>query len=183
MNAFLASIRTAIVTMVVCVMAYTAAVWGIARAVAPASADGSLIRNASGTVIGSSRIAQAFRSPRYFWPRPSAVDYNAAGAGGSNLSPTSTKLTERAEKIVAAYQATKENPLPADLVSASGAGLDPDISLAGALYQVDRIAVARSVPTADVKALVERTAVTPGGPLGDGRIVNVLELNLALDRM
>jgi K+-transporting ATPase ATPase C chain len=105
------------------------------------------------------------------------------GAGGSNLSPTSPDLAARAAETVARYGATAENPVPADLVAASGGGLDPHISLEGALYQADRVAVARGLPVAEVKRLIEAQAVSAAGPFAPERIVNVLELNLVLDRL
>lgn len=183
MQSFLASLRVAAATMLICVFAYVIVVFGLAQVFAPASASGSMIANADGQVIGSRLIAQKFTEPRYFWPRPSAVDYNGAGAGGSNKSPTSTDLTDRATETVAAYGATAENPLPADLAAASGGGLDPHITEHAALYQVPRIAEARGIATADVEALVARYSFAPGGILTPDRLVNVLELNLALDQV
>lgn len=181
MSTFLASLRIAIVSMVICVAGYTALILGFAQAFTPTTANGSLITDAGGKVVGSELIAQKFTTPRYFWPRPSAVDYNASGAGGSNKSPTSPDLTARAAETVAQYGATGADTLPADLAAASGAGLDPHISLAGALYQVPRVAAARGVAEADVRAMVERSAFSPGGPLTSTRIVNVLLLNRQLD--
>lgn len=182
MQYVLPSIRLWLVTFVVCVVLYTALILGFAQSVAPFSANGSIIE-VGGKAVGSELIAQKFTSPRYFWPRPSAPDYNAMGAAGSNKSPTSPDLTERAEERIAAYGATASNPIPADLVTASGGGLDPHISLAGALYQVDRVAKARGLSPAAVKQLVEAEAISVGGALSPERIVNVLTLNLALDRM
>ena len=127
--------------------------------------------------------AQAFTEPRYFWPRPSAVDYNGAGAGGSNKSPTSTDVADRGRELAERYGATLDNPLPADLAAASGGGLDPHISEKGALYQVARVAEARGLDVARVETLVRNSAFSPGGFLTQDRIVNVLELNLALDAM
>jgi K+-transporting ATPase ATPase C chain len=135
-----------------------------------------------GEILGSRLIAQAFTSPEYFWPRPSAVNYDAAGAGGSNLSPANAELTERAEALIVAYGgATEERPIPADLVTASGAGLDPHISLEGALFQAPRVAEARGVAPSAIGSVVRRLAYAPGAFFTEGRIVNVLELNLALD--
>ncbi|PRD39889.1 UNVERIFIED_CONTAM: kdpC [Trichonephila clavipes] len=168
--------------MVLCVGGYTALILGFAQVVTPATANGSLVTNGDGKIVGSRLIAQAFTSPQYFWPRPSAVDYDAAGAGGSNLSPANPELTERAAALIAAHGgATEERPIPADLVTASGAGLDPHISLEGALFQVARVARARGVEPSAVTTLVWNMAYAPGAFFTDGRIVNVLELNLALD--
>lgn len=182
LQTFLASVRLALATMLVCVVAYTAVVLGFAQALTPATASGSLIVGDNGTVIGSRMIAQKFTAPRYFWPRPSAVDYNGAGAGGSNKSPTSADLTARATETVGAYGATAENPLPADLATASGGGLDPHITEHAALYQVARVAEARGIPPSQVEALVRDHSFAPGGILTPERLVNVLELNLALDK-
>ena len=183
MEFFLSSIRIACATMLVCVGGYTSVVWAVGAAVTPQTAQGSLITTLDGRIIGSRQVAQAFTQPHYFWPRPSAVDYNAAAAGGSNKSPTSTDLTDRASKTIAAFGATPENPLPADLAAASGAGLDPHITERAARYQAERIARARNVPVSVVNTLIERSAVSPGGVLTPDRLVNVLEINLALDNV
>ncbi len=183
MQSILASIRIAAATMLICVAGYATAVWAVAQAITPDTANGSLITSEDGTIIGSRQVAQAFTRPEYFWPRPSAVDYNGAGAGGSNKSPTSTDVADRGQEIVARYNATPDNPLPADLATASGAGLDPHISEQAALYQAARIAEARGMEQANVETLIRGAAFEPGGFLSTGRIVNVLELNLALDRM
>jgi K+-transporting ATPase ATPase C chain len=179
----IASLRTAVVTIAVCVVGYVAVVLGIGQLLTPATANGSLIVAADGTVVGSRLIAQSFTDARYFWPRPSAVDYNGAGAGGSNKSPTSTDLTERAQEIVARYGATADNPLPPELAAASGGGLDPHISEYAARYQIERVATARGLAASDLEALIEARAFASGGPLTPDRIVNVLELNLALDSL
>jgi K+-transporting ATPase ATPase C chain len=181
MQNFIAGARVAVFTMLVVVVGYTLVMLGIAGAVAPDNARGSLIMREDGTAVGSSLIAQKFTNPAYFWPRPSAVDYNGAGAGGSNKSPTSSDLTERATETVAAHGATVENPLPAELAAASGGGLDPHITRRAALYQAARVAEARGLPLADVEALVRQHSFLPGGFLTPDPLVNVLELNLALN--
>lgn len=183
MHSLLASIRIAAATMLICVAGYATAVWAVAQAIAPDTANGSLVIGRDGTIVGSRQVAQAFTRPEYFWPRPSAVDYDGAGAGGSNWSPTSGDLAERGREMAARHGATPDNPLPADLAAASGAGLDPHISEAGALYQVARVAVARGLDQARIEGLIRRAAFSPGGFLTRDRIVNVLELNLALDRL
>jgi K+-transporting ATPase ATPase C chain len=109
------------------------------------------------------------------------VDYNAAAAGGSNKSPTSEDLSSRAEEIVPQYGATAENPLPAEHAAASGAGLDPHIGEHAALYQAKRVAEARGLPQPEVETIIRQHAFAPGGFLVPDRLVNVLELNLALD--
>lgn len=180
MQTFIASLRITAATMVICVAAYTLAILGIAQVVTPESANGSLIRRADGTVVGSRLIGQRFEQPGYFWPRPSACDYNAAGAAGSNKSPTSPDLIARASAMIARHGATADTPLPADLAAASG-GLDPHITQRAALYQATRVAGARGVPTKEVEALIQKFAFSPGGPLTSDLVVNVLELNLAMD--
>ncbi len=182
MTYLLPSLRLWLVTMLVCVAGYTALVLGFAQTFAPYEANGSIVE-VGGRAVGSDLVAQDFTSPRYFWPRPSAASYDGMAAAGSNLSPTSEELAARAEETVARYGATPDNPVPADLVAASGSGLDPHISLAGALYQADRIAGARGIPVAQIRRLAYDAAAAPGGVLAPEPIVNVLQLNLALDRL
>jgi K+-transporting ATPase ATPase C chain len=131
-------------------------------------------------------IAQKFEQPRYFWPRPSAAGkqgYDATAAAGSNKSPTSSDLTDRARELVARYGASAEKPLPPELAAASGGGLDPHISVHAARYQAERVAQARGLPLSQIEALIEQHAFSPGGFLTPDRLVNVLELNLALDKL
>jgi K+-transporting ATPase ATPase C chain len=142
-----------------------------------------LITGADGKLVGSSLIAQKFTDARYFWPRPSAADYNASAAAGSNKSPTSPDLTKRAEEIIPQYGATADNPLPPELAAASGAGLDPHISEHAALYQAKRVAEKRGLALAEVETIIRQHGFAPGGFLTPDRLVNVLELNLALDKM
>jgi potassium-transporting ATPase KdpC subunit len=181
MNDLASSLRMLALSLAVCAVAYPGAVWLFGQAAAPARAAGSLLRDARGEVIGAPRIAQGFTSARYLWPRPSAVGYDAAAAGGSNLSPANPAVAERARALLAALGATAENPAPPELVTASGSGLDPDLTLAGALYQAPRIAAARGVPTAAVEDLIRRQARAPLAALGAPRLVDVLLLNLRLD--
>lgn len=179
----LTSIRLVVATMAICVAGYSFLIWGAGQTLTPETARGHLIKSADGTIIGSSQIAQKFTRPEYFWPRPSAVDYNGAGAGGSNKSPTSADVAARAAETVAAYGATSENPLPAELAAASGGGLDPHITERAAIYQATRIAAARGIAAAQVEALVKDHSFSPGGVFTPDRLANVLELNLALDEM
>lgn len=186
MQSLLASIRLTLVSLLVCVAGYTGVVWAIGSIVAPYTAQGSMIVGSDGKVVGSRLIAQNFAQPGYFWPRPSAAGkdgYNATSAAGSNKSPTSEDLTDRAKGLIERYGATAERPLPADLAAASGGGLDPHISLRAALYQADRVAAARNLPRQQIETLIQQHAFSPGAFLTPDRLVNVLELNIALDRL
>jgi K+-transporting ATPase ATPase C chain len=186
MQSLLASIRITVMTMLICVAGYAAVIWAVGQVLTPDTANGSLITSADGTVIGSRLIAQKFTDPRYFWPRPSSAGkdgYDATSAAGSNKSPTSSDVTERARAIVALYGASLENPLPPELAAASGGGLDPHISEHAALYQAKRVAEARGLPQSRVEAAIREHIFAPGGVLTPDRLVNVLELNLALDKL
>lgn len=163
---------------------YPAVVYAVAQVAFPSQANGSLIV-VDGRTVGSSLIGQAFSDPTYFWSRPSAAGaegYDANGSAGSNLGPTSQALIERVTADVDAWRAAHgDAPVPVDLLTTSASGLDPHISPAAAEYQVARVAAARGMAGADVRAAVERHTEGPTlGFLGQAR-VNVLELNLDLD--
>ena len=179
---FMRTLRLTALTVTFCVIAYTALILGSALIVAPEKRMGSLIYAADGKVIGSRLIAQGFTRPEYLWPRPSAVDYNASGAGGSNLSPANPKIRERAEAILANYKPKDGVTLPADLVTASGSGLDPHISLAAALIQADRIAMSRQVDVSIIREFLQKQAASESvaGTASEG-LINVLEFNLLMD--
>ena len=186
----LAHLRPAIVSLillsVVTGLAYPALVTVIAQVVFPYQANGSLIVE-DGKTVGSALIGQPFDDPKYFWSRPSATSpfgYNAGASSGSNLGPTNPALIEAVKGRVDALRAADPGntaPVPVDLVTSSGSGLDPHISPAAALYQVGRVAKARKLEPDAVRQLVERhTEGRQLGLLGEPR-VNVLQLNLALD--
>jgi K+-transporting ATPase ATPase C chain len=186
----LACLRPALVSliffMLITGVAYPLLVTGIAQAVFPSQANGSLIVK-GGKVVGSALIGQPFDDPKYFWGRPSGTSpfgYNAGSSSGSNLSPTNPAQISAVQGRVDALRAadpTNKAAVPVDLVTASGSGLDPHISPAAALYQVSRVARERQLPPDAVRALVdEHTEGRFLGMLGEPR-VNVLALNLALD--
>lgn len=161
-------------------LAYPLAMTGIAQAVFPASANGSLIRHGD-TVIGSSLIAQPFTGEAYLHPRPSASGWNAAGTGASNLGPTSAALIAAVAERRAAWEAENRVPAPIDAVTMSGSGLDPDISPETALAQADRIALARGADPVAVRKLIGQAVKGRTlGLYGEAR-VNVLLTNIALD--
>lgn len=186
-----AIIRPAVVLFagltVLCGVLYPYAVTGIGKIAFDDKAEGSLVvRN--GQTVGSSLIGQAFSSPRYFWGRPSAtapMPNNAAASGGSNQGPLNPALTDAVRSRIDALKAADPGntaPIPVDLVTASASGLDPEISLAGAYYQAPRIARERGMSLQDVRGLIDRHRESIlMGFLGEPR-VNVLMLNLALDR-
>jgi len=182
------SIIATLVFAVVVSGLYPLAVWAIGQVFFPAQANGSLITNKQGTVIGSTLIGQEFTLPQYFHPRPSAAGagYDPIASGGSNLGPTSQKLADEIKGRIADYR--KENnlatstPVPADAVTASASGLDPEISIENAQIQIARVAKARGVDMGQVAALVQN--YTEGRSLyvfGEPG-VNVLMLNIALDQ-
>lgn len=181
----LAGIRILLVFTVVLGIAYPVAVWGVGQAVARPQAAGSLVRDADGRIVGSSLIGQEFTAAKWFHGRPSAADYDGMSSGAGNLGPNNPKLVKAVTRLRA--QLAEENgvpraDVPADAVTASGSGLDPDISPAYAAIQVRRVAAARHLPVATVRGLVaEHTQRRTLGFLGEPR-VNVLELNLALER-
>ena len=165
---------------------YPVVVTGIGKGLFPAQANGSIIER-HGKAVGSSLIGQNFDTPQYFWGRISATSpnpYNAQASGGSNLGPSNPALTEAAKaRIAALKEADPINtaPIPADLVTASASGLDPEISPAAAAYQVERVAKARNMPVETVKKLVAENTKGPILGVFGEPTVNVLELNLALD--
>jgi K+-transporting ATPase ATPase C chain len=199
MQQFKQAILATLVITVLCGLAYPLAMTGLAEAIFPSQAHGSLIER-DGKVVGSALIGQNFTGPEYFHPRPSAITgpdpkdptktvptpYDASNSNASNAAPTSKGLIDDVTARVEALK--KENPdatgpIPVDLVTSSGSGLDPDISPAAAAYQVPRVAAARGVSAAEITRLVEtNTTGRTLGVLGEAR-VDVLRLNLALDEL
>lgn len=167
---------------------YPLAITGLAQVFFSDQANGSLIMR-EGKVMGSKLIGQYFDKPEYFWGRPSATapfPYNAAASGGSNLGPTNPALIEAVKARVAALRAAdpgNDSPIPVDLVTASGSGLDPHISPAAALYQAKRVAHARGLDETIVQALIDAHIEERQFKLLGERRVNVLQLNLALDAL
>ncbi len=185
------NIRRAVLLFIVMLLltgiVYPALVTVIAQILFPWQAGGSVMYKADGLPIGSAVIGQPFSDPKYFWSRPSATTdfpYNSLASGGSNLGPTNKNLVNQiAHRVKALRESGIQGQVPADLVTASGSGLDPHISLESALVQVPRIARVRHIPEEKIKALVkDRVEGSPFGSLGTPR-VNVLQLNLDLEEL
>jgi potassium-transporting ATPase KdpC subunit len=179
------SVLYTVITAVLLGIGYPLVVTGLAHVMFPKQANGSLIYRADGTLVGSRLIGQSFDGPGYFWSRPSAAGtgYDASNSSGSNYAPTNAALATRVAATVQTLNPKGTNgPVPIDLATASGSGLDPDISPAAAFYQVARVAAERHMSVDAVQSVVA-AHVTPRqfGLLGEPR-VNVLELNLDLDR-
>ena len=173
-----------LVTLVLIGGVYNVALWAIGQTLFSSQAEGSLLRRSDGSVIGSRLIAQKFARPEYLQPRPSGVDYNAASTGGTNYGPSNPDhlkaVRERLEAI-SAHEGVTAPQVPSEMVTASGAGMDPHIPPAAADLQARRVATARGVPVERVQELIRAHTDPPTlGFLGRAR-VNVLELNLALD--
>lgn len=178
----LISIWMTLATTILLGIIYPLVVTGLAQVIFPSKANGQLIE-ANGKIVGSRIIGQAFAGPGYFHSRPSAVNYDASNSNGSQLGPTNQKLIDRVKGDVDRIQGEHPNtPVPVDMVTASASGLDPEITPANAEFQVPRVAAERKASEAEIRRLVaEHTQGRTWGLLGEPR-VNVLELNLALDK-
>jgi K+-transporting ATPase ATPase C chain len=186
-RSLLISLRMVAVTIILTGVIYPLVVWGFGALLFPRQAAGSLMRGASGEVVGSRLIAQPFNADKYFHPRPSAAGtggYDAMSSGSSNLGPTNQKLVDNVKKRVGEavfVDGASLGAVPIDMVTSSGSGLDPDISPDNAAVQSQRVATARGISIDAVRRLVQQhTKGRDLGLLGEPR-VNVLELNLALD--
>ena len=171
--------------ILLCAVIYPMFIAGIGK-MTPGSGKGSTV-TVNGRVVGYELIGQKFTDDKYFWSRPSAVDYNAAGSAGSNKGPSNPdylkQVQDRIDSFLAHNPGIKKEDIPVDLVTASGSGLDPDLSPAAAYIQVKRIAATRNIPEDKIKALVESHIDKPlAGILGPSKI-NVLKLNIALDEI
>ena len=182
MKSIFSILKLTAVTLILFAVIYPLAIYGIGQ-LAPNQGKGETI-SVDGKVVGYQKIGQKFDKSNYFWGRPSAVDYNAAGSAGSNKGPSNTEylalVQKRIDTLLLVHPYLKKSDVPADMVTASGSGLDPNISPQGALIQVKRIAKERKLDETKVKALVKskiNSAVV--GP----ETVNVLELNMALDQL
>jgi potassium-transporting ATPase KdpC subunit len=182
MKTIFSLIKLTAVILILFAVIYPLSIYGIAQ-LAPNQGKGETI-SVNGKVVGYQKIGQKFDKSNYFWGRPSAVDYNAAGSAGSNKGPSNAEylalVQKRIDTLLLVHPYLKKSDIPADMVTASGSGLDPNVSPQGALIQVKRIAKERKLDEAKVKSLVEskiNTAVV--GP----ETVNVLELNVALDKL
>lgn len=180
------TLRMSLLLMVL-VMAYQLVVTGIAQAVAPDKADGSLIYNSNGEAIGSALIGQTFTSPEFFQGRVSSIENNAVSSGTPNYAPSNTDMLERTKEAIAKWH--EENPqvplaeLPADLVTNSGSGLDPDISVAAAKVQIPRISSITGIKADQLEQMVEAQTEAPDWGIFGEEHVNVLKLNLALSEL
>jgi len=182
MKNFVTAILMTIVTTILLGLIYPLVVTGLAQVIFPDQANGQLIKNADGALIGSRLIGQPFSSPGYFRGRPSAAGYDAGASSGSNLGPTNQKLIDRVKADIERLQAENPGkPVPIDLVTTSASGLDPHISPAGVEFQVPRVARERGMTEVELRSIIAlHTEGRQFGFFGEPR-VNVLELNLDLD--
>lgn len=183
----LKNLRVSLVLLLICGIIYPLFMTGITQVIFPAKADGSVIKDEDGNVVGSELIGQNFKDPKYFSSRVSSIEYDAAGSGSGNYAPSNEDMIERTKNDIKSF--LENNPdvqkedIPADLLTNSGSGLDPHISPLAAKIQVPRIADARGVSGEQLESLISKnTERRQYGILGEPR-VNVLQLNLELDRL
>jgi K+-transporting ATPase ATPase C chain len=183
MKNIISILKFTVLIVILFAVIYPLTILGIAQ-FAPNQGKGETL-SVNGKVVGYQKIGQKFDKPNYFWGRPSAVDYNAAGSGGSNKGASNAEylaqVQKRIDTFLVVHPYLKKSEIPADMVTASGSGLDPNISPQGALIQVKRVADARKLSEAKVKALVEKMSNKP--TLMGTETINVLELNVALDQL
>jgi len=182
----LPAIKLTVLCILFLAVLYPLAMFGIGKAVAPNGGKGEVVE-ANGRIVGYALVGQNFSDDRYFWSRPSAVGYNAAGSAGSNKGPSNpdylATVQARLDTFLVHNPGVRANQVPSELVTASGSGLDPDLSPQGALIQIARIAKVRNLNTKDLELLVAQQTKQPLlGMFGTAR-VNILELNLALDNL
>jgi K+-transporting ATPase ATPase C chain len=181
----LISLRLTLVLLVLCSVLYPLLIAAIGK-LTPSGGKGKTL-SVNGKVVGYELIGQKFTDDKYFWSRPSAVDYNAAGSGGSNKGPTNPdylkQVQDRIDTFLVHNPGIKKEEIPADLVTASGSGEDPDISPAGAYVQVRRVATVRNIPEQKIRDLVDKHVDNPLFGFIGPRNVNVLKLNIALDEL
>ena len=187
MKNFITAILMTFITTILLGLVYPLVVTGLAQVIFPHQANGSLIKNQTGEIVGSELIGQPFAAPGYFVSRPSAAGvagYDGGASGGSNLGPTNQKLIDRVKADAEKYRAENSGkPIPADLVTTSASGLDPHISPANAEFQIPRVARERNLSETDVRQIVAKfTESRQFGFLGEPR-VNVLLVNLELDKI
>jgi potassium-transporting ATPase KdpC subunit len=177
------AVKLTLLSIVLCIVAYPLIILGFAQ-LGPNHGLGQTVAS-RGRVVGYALVGQSFSRPNYFWGRPSAAAYNASGSAGSNKGPTNPDylkdVQSRVDSILAHHPGVKAAEIPADLVTSSGSGLDPDISVGAAMIQAGRVAQARAIPEAVVQQLIQAHTHEPLLGLMGTRRVNVLELNLALD--
>lgn len=175
------SVLLIVLSLLICSVLYPFLIFGVGQVFSSHTANGWILRDPAGKIIGSEIIAQKFTQPEYFWPRPSAVDYNGAGAGGSNWAASNPALRKRVIESLTEYQKYSKASVPVDLVLASGSGLDPHISLMAAEFQIPRIAQKRHISKEVIIALLQQQ-IASLGPFSES-YVNVLLLNHALDQL
>lgn len=184
------ALKLTLVSILFFVGVYALVVWGFGQVIAPNGGKGEVVQYTTTTGVaayGYSNIGQAFTADQYFWSRPSAVDYNAAGSGASNKGPTNAdylaQVQARIDSFLVHNPAIKKSDIPVELVTASGSGLDPHLSPKAALVQVPRIAVVRNIPEDRIKMLIREHTEHPLFGLFGPSQVNVLKLNIALDQL